>query len=212
MQRLGICPQDLSAIQLWKSFQKEWTKILKRSNARWKEYLYGLAHFVLNESNFYQEPIYLGSRIDPLREALTWILDYFKEHLESMLAFKDPDLAAEVALSFLFCNRDNCRDWECCGECIVLIEHNLQTDAEMLIDGGPARYVFRNGLGKARGIKIEEHTNAICFLALSFWCQRASAASAAHVSCQSGPCFSHSEWRDLCGIPNQRSMSRSRSR
>lgn len=201
MQRLGICPQDLSAIELWHTFQKEWTRILQQSNLRLKEYLYGLSHFVLNESNFYQDPIYLDSRIDPLREALTWILDYFNEHIESILLFKDPDLAAEVALCFLLCRRDKKQDWESCKACVDLIEQCLQPDAEMLVAGSPATYVFRKGPGeKARGIKIEEHTNAVSLLALGFWVQQASKAPArpSAVSCHSGPRFSHEDWQRLC--------------
>lgn len=194
MQRLGICPQDATAVVLWHAFSSEWKRILQRTPTRLKEYFYGLTHFVLNESNFYQEPVHLATRIDSLQEVLNYILDWFNEHIAEVVTFGDPDLAGEVALCYLLCNRETPQDWESCGLCITLIEKCLQTDESA------TKYVLRNGChgGTARGMKMEEHTNAVCMLALGFWVQRSSMKRCVALTCYRGPLFSHDQWRELC--------------
>lgn len=208
MQRFGICPSDTTAVALWQAFDSEWMHILKRFPMRLKEYFYGLTHFILNESNFYQDAVHLSTRIDPLQDVLNGILDYFNKRCSDILAFCDPDLAGEVALCYLLCNREYREDWECCGSCIALIETCLQVDHSAMAARQPVKYVFRNCHSPgamARGLKIEEHTNAVCLLALGFWVQRASLKRCIALVCYKGPHFLHDEWRIFCKSGRKRS-------
>lgn len=196
MQRLGICPPDITAFDLWRIFQQVWAPVLRPASHRFKDYCYGLTHFVLNESNFYQDLICLQARTEDLREAIVWILDFFNSQLPSILAFEDPDLAGEVALCFLLCGRSaDKHDWRSCESCIGLIQRCLRTDTGSVLSNGKCpQYVFRNAsCGKTRGIKAEEHTNAVCLLALGLWSRRSS-SSVSYLCSHAGPLFSHHEW------------------
>lgn len=196
-QRLGLCRADWAALELWNAFQDAWASA---EPGRWKEYILGLTHFVLNESNFYQDAVDLACRIHDLAEALEWILDYFNEHISSLVGLGDPDLLAEVALCFLFSGRTKRADRESCAKCIFFIERCLQVDLNSLTVTGrlPAKYVFRGGPGSGgRGLKAEEHTNAVCFLALGFW---ARSASGRRLVSYSGPVFANLEWKKYCDM------------
>lgn len=200
VQRLGADPGDSWILELWHSYQTAWTPLLSQQPFRWKDYLYGLTHFVLNESNFYQEPVDLRTRCEAWQEEIAWMLDYFNANMPRILELADPDILGEVALCYLLCQRADRRDIESCAKCMAFIASCLQIDeASSAPDGSsPRRYIHRNGPGgEPRGIKIEEHTNAVCLLALGFW-SRWTSARHMRVFGSMGPLFSHAEWAELC--------------
>lgn len=201
VQRLGADPGDGWILELWHTYKEAWTSLLSQQPFRWKDYLYGLTHFVLNETNFYQEPVELRTRCEAWQDEIHWMLDYFNANLASIVALNDPDLLGEIVLCYLFCQRATTRDMESGAVCVAFIASCLQVDPAITApdDGSPPRrYVHRNGPGgEPRGLKIEEHTNAVCLLALGFWSRYATTRTA-RVFGSSGPAFSHAEWAQAC--------------
>lgn len=59
--------------------------------------IYGLTHFIIAGSNYYQ--VYVSS------EKYLWILNYFEEHIEEILQRSKPDVIGEVGLCFKLCGQ-----------------------------------------------------------------------------------------------------------
>ncbi|SDK21487.1 DUF3541 domain-containing protein [Billgrantia gudaonensis] len=64
----------------------------------YRNYLYGMTHFVIAASRYYQQ------RVDP--DEFAWILDRFERELETIRKRATEDIQAEVALSFLLAGRE----------------------------------------------------------------------------------------------------------
>lgn len=60
--------------------------------ASWRNKLYGMTHFVIAESQYYQRPVEA--------ERFGWIFDEFRDDLDRVLTVKE-DILAEVGISFL---------------------------------------------------------------------------------------------------------------
>lgn len=63
--------------------------------------LYGLTHFIIAGSDYYQN--YVSAK------KYQWILDYFDRHIEQILARSKPDVIAEIGLCFKLCGQKNHR-------------------------------------------------------------------------------------------------------
>lgn len=61
--------------------------------AEYRDKVYGLTHFILAESRYYQQTVDAGRN--------RWILDYFESHLERILDRTTADIVAEVGICFL---------------------------------------------------------------------------------------------------------------
>lgn len=68
------------------------------SRAEYRNKIYGLTHFVIAASRYYQQPVQ--------RREFDWILAYFEENLESILRRTKEDIYTEVALSFLLAGEE----------------------------------------------------------------------------------------------------------
>ncbi|MDT0502712.1 DUF3541 domain-containing protein, partial [Halomonas sp. PAR7] len=68
------------------------------STAEYRNWLYGLTHFVIGASRYYQQ------EVDA--EAYAWILEAFSEQSERIMRDATEDIQAEVALSFLLAGRE----------------------------------------------------------------------------------------------------------
>lgn len=64
----------------------------------YRNYLYGMTHFVIAASRYYQQ------RVAP--DDVAWVLDTLARELDTILARATEDIQAEVALSFLLAGRD----------------------------------------------------------------------------------------------------------
>ncbi|QTF92241.1 DUF3541 domain-containing protein [Halomonas sp. BM-2019] len=62
-------------------------------------WLYGLTHFVIAASRYYQQPV--------SAEEFTWVLATFEDEEERILGLATEDILAEVALSFLLAGRED---------------------------------------------------------------------------------------------------------
>ncbi len=60
--------------------------------------LYGMTHFVIAASRYYQQPV--------SAEEFAWVLEAFEADIEAILARATEDILAEVALSFLLAGRE----------------------------------------------------------------------------------------------------------
>lgn len=63
------------------------------SRLEYRNKIYGMTHFVIAASRYYQQPVE--------RQEFDWILEEFEENLESILRRTKEDIYTEVALSFL---------------------------------------------------------------------------------------------------------------
>ncbi|SHK79242.1 DUF3541 domain-containing protein [Halomonas caseinilytica] len=68
------------------------------SRASYRNKIYGMTHFVIAASGYYQWPV-------PPDE-FDWILDYFAGHLERILVETKEDIYTEVGISFLLAGRE----------------------------------------------------------------------------------------------------------
>ena len=102
--------------------------------------LYGMTHFIINKSLFYQNFVY--------KNDFDWILDYFKNNIKEIIRLGTPDILAEVGLCFKLCKQDATREIE-----------------EYLLDSFDKKmgYIVR---GKG-GINCSEHTNILAILFFS---------------------------------------------
>jgi len=69
------------------------------SAAEYADKIYILTHIVISTSSFYQ---YFANE-----EEVAWIIDYFEDNLDRILADTKPDIVAEVGISFLLAKRNN---------------------------------------------------------------------------------------------------------
>nr|WP_025820274.1 DUF3541 domain-containing protein [Shewanella marina] len=67
------------------------------TKAQFRNKLYGMTHFVFAASEYYQQPVDA--------KQFAWILDYFEQNIDRILADATDDIVAEVGISFLLANQ-----------------------------------------------------------------------------------------------------------
>jgi len=117
------------------------------SAADYQAKLYGLTHFIIGESQYYQRPV------SP--EKFAWILDYFDEHILEILTWSKPDIIAEIALCFRLCGLDDHR----------AVGHAKQ----FLINAFDPKLGFIPSGGSTVDFNTSEHRNAVAYLVLYDW-------------------------------------------
>lgn len=68
-------------------------------DAEYRNWLYGLTHFVIADSRYYQR------KVDP--EVHAWVLEALEREMANILARATADIQAEVALAFLLADRED---------------------------------------------------------------------------------------------------------
>lgn len=111
--------------------------------------IYGLTHWLIAASHFYQQPI--------SKEKSQWILDYFSQNLEMILIRNTPDTAAEVAICFKLAGQ---------GEQppVVRIQKYLLEKFD------PQKGIIPSDKKKT-GMNDIEHRNIVAYMALTPWQQ-----------------------------------------
>lgn len=91
----------LDIVNIEKKFMKRFRDVFNDEKDKnlpdylYKNKIYGLTHFIIAGTNYYQ-------RYSSKRE-FDWILNYFKKNIKIILKKTDPDIASEVGLSFKLC-------------------------------------------------------------------------------------------------------------
>lgn len=109
--------------------------------------LYGMTHFVIAASRYYQQ------RVDA--EEFAWVLEAFERDIESILARATEDIQAEVALSFLLAGRE---DHPVVGRVRDALVAAMDPTAGMI--PSPS-----GGIDLTRG----EHRNVLAIMVLCWW-------------------------------------------
>ncbi|MBD3236099.1 MAG: DUF3541 domain-containing protein [Candidatus Eisenbacteria bacterium] len=115
--------------------------------ADYQNKLYGLTHFIIGDSHYYQRTI--------SAEKHAWILDYFDRYILEILSWSKPDIIAEIALCFRLCG---------------LRDHRVVHMAEEYL-----AEVFDPELGhipsgqQIGDFSMSEHRNAVAYLVLADW-------------------------------------------
>jgi len=74
-------------------------RVAELDDAEYHNWLYGLTHFVIADSRYYQR------KVDP--EAHAWVLEALERETANILARASADIQAEVALAFLLAGRED---------------------------------------------------------------------------------------------------------
>ncbi|MDL4863430.1 DUF3541 domain-containing protein [Halomonas elongata] len=97
LHELGVADLREASIEAFRAhYPPERDATLSRASYRNK--IYGMTHFVIAASDYYQRPV------GP--DEFDWILDYFAGHLERILAETKADIYTEVGISFLLAGRE----------------------------------------------------------------------------------------------------------
>lgn len=62
------------------------------SDLEYSAKIYGMTHFILSESRYYQKP---------LKHSFNWISTYLKKHIDEIIARTEYDVIAEVGISLM---------------------------------------------------------------------------------------------------------------
>ena len=116
------------------------------TKADYQNKLYGLTHFIIADSHYYQ-------RLVPA-EKYQWILDYFDRHLLEILSWSKPDIIAEIALCFRLCGLHDHPAVHQATDYLV-----RAYDPELGFIPGPAEINFNTS----------EHRNAVAYLVMNPW-------------------------------------------
>jgi hypothetical protein len=83
------------------AFQRRYPpdRVAKLDDAEYRNWLYGLTHFVIADSRYYQR------KVDP--EVHAWVLDALERETTGILARATADIQAEVAMAFLLAGRED---------------------------------------------------------------------------------------------------------
>ena len=115
--------------------------------ADYQNKLYGLTHFIIGDSHYYQRTV--------SAEKHAWILEYFDRHILEILSWSKPDIVAEIALCFRLCGRHDHR-------VVRLAEEYLAKAFD------PALGYIPSATGET-DFGMAEHRNAVAYLVLSDW-------------------------------------------
>lgn len=166
LRRLDIVPMRwLDAT--WVMYQKVWT--IERRKQYLELYVYGLTHFILDCTDFYQKRLDLklfSSAYDLISKFMSGsifreILHYFETESDLILKLADPDVLAEVGLCFRVCGRE---DSAMCQQCTDFVRSHVRfckLEHRVLL--------FAPGRLSSRGMLREEHMNCIGLLLLATW-------------------------------------------
>eukprot|EP00931_Biecheleriopsis_adriatica_P078230 TRINITY_DN5168_c0_g1_i4.p1 TRINITY_DN5168_c0_g1~~TRINITY_DN5168_c0_g1_i4.p1 ORF type:complete len:364 (+),score=62.81 TRINITY_DN5168_c0_g1_i4:87-1178(+) len=183
-RRLGIVPKHWLD-ETWAAYQRVWKA--DRRTQQLELYVYGLTHFILDSTDFYQSRINLDlfskqyeiiSRIDS-GSAFREILQYFEDQADSILQLADPDLLSEVGLCFRVCGRDTSTMCQRCTAYVRSMVRFCKLEQRVLL--------YKPGRSASRGLQREEHLNCVGLLLLSSWPR----------SFYRGPRYSTEEWDTL---------------
>lgn len=83
------------------AFQRRYPpdRVAELDDAEYRNWLYGLTHFVIADSRYYQR------KVDP--EVHAWVLDALERETSGILARATADIQAEVAIAFLLAGRED---------------------------------------------------------------------------------------------------------
>jgi hypothetical protein len=98
LQLLGIADLELPVTEKFKTIFME-TDDRKLDPVQYENKLYGLTHFMIAGSGYYQTEV--------SAEKYGWILDYFKNHIDEIIARSKMDVVAEVGLCFKLSGQKN---------------------------------------------------------------------------------------------------------
>lgn len=117
------------------------------SAADYQNKLYGLTHFIIADSHYYQRTL------PPAKHR--WILDYFDRHILEILSWSKPDIVAEIAVCYKLCG---------------LPDHRVVRMAKEYLAQAfdPDLGFIPSGTGSA-DFDISEHRNALAYLVLADW-------------------------------------------
>ncbi|WP_163577598.1 DUF3541 domain-containing protein [Halomonas faecis] len=97
LYQLGVADLRESVVSAFRA-QYPPSSIAGLDALEYRNYLYGMTHFVIAASRYYQQ------RVDP--DEFAWILGRFERELETIRERATEDIQAEVALSFLLAGRE----------------------------------------------------------------------------------------------------------
>lgn len=143
LDRLKIC-------NLKKSFSNKFKKIFMKKNDQQLENLdyqnkiYGLTHFIIAESFYYQRWVSADKN--------KWILDYFYNNINQILKRTYVDIIAEVGLCFLLCRKNN-------QKVLKKVKNYLIKNFNK-----KAGYI---PIGKKKTLDYSEHMNIISYMVLN---------------------------------------------
>ncbi|MDY7109153.1 MAG: DUF3541 domain-containing protein, partial [Planctomycetota bacterium] len=115
--------------------------------ADYQNKLYGLTHFIIGDSHYYQRTV--------SAEKHAWILEYFDRHILEILSWSKPDIIAEIALCFRLCGKHDHRVVRMAEEYLV-----------QAFD--PSLGYIPSGTGEI-DFNMAEHRNAVAYLVLADW-------------------------------------------
>ena len=117
------------------------------SAADYQNKLYGLTHFIIGDSHYYQRTVPAGK--------YRWILDYFDRHIIEILSWSKSDIVAEIALCYKLCG---------------LPDHRVVRLAEEhLVKAFDPELGFIPSETGSTDFSISEHRNALAYLVLADW-------------------------------------------
>ncbi len=116
------------------------------SEAQFSDKIYGMTHFILAASDYYQRSVNQAE--------FSWILEYLDRSIETILAETKPDVVAEVGICFLLAGEGDHRVVGLCRESIVA---SFDTEHSMILS-------TRGSDDLAKG----EHRNVIAHMLLEW--------------------------------------------
>lgn len=184
LRRLGLAD---FVDQTWAAFQHIWDTDLVRRPRNWSLYVYGLTHFVLCESRYYQSRINLDLFSDQYAavsatsssSAYREILDIFRHDAELLFGLENPDILAEVGLCFRLCGRDCDAICQRCTAFVKSCVRFCRLERRTIL--------FPPGEVASKGLRRAEHSNCVALLLLATW----------NECFQAGPQFSRDRWEEI---------------
>jgi len=141
---LGLIDLEEKFIALFREIFRPEADI-KLDKIEYENMLYGLTHFIIAGSGYYQ------NYVSP--EKYGWILEYLNKHIDEILARSKPDVVAEVGLCFKLCGQKNHR--------VVALSQKKTVEAF-----DPKQGLIPPKKGKA-SLNKSEHRNAVAYLLLT---------------------------------------------
>lgn len=153
----------------WEVFNHVWELDLVRRPRNLELYTYGLTHFALNESIYYQERIDLEvfeAEYSMISEALSKqlyvkILDAIDQNIDGILNTENPDIIAEVGLAFRLCNKEQSSSCQRCVSFIRSCVRYCSLERRTML--------FSPNSSASRGLRRSEHSNCVALLLLAAW-------------------------------------------
>lgn len=113
------------------------------SQAEYRNKIYGMTHFVIAASRYYQKPV--------KRQEFDWMLEDFEENLEAILQRTKEDIYAEVALGFLLAGEEG-------HTALVRIRQELRDVYD------PEARMIPSETGETEALAAGEHRNVLAIM------------------------------------------------